>query len=632
MPNIAGPVPIGPGLALRPDGRQIAEGLCDGVVRLVDPVTRRIEHTLALGAPAIDLAYSADGSRLAVVAASQLLIVDPATGGILARGPKVFANSIVFVPHTYAVAFVGPLGGGEWRFPNGPLTRFPTPKGVDAEPVDVAVTPGARRAVIALESGYDQRQPGLLLYDLARERAVASTSVSAGAVAVSPDGRDLAVAENAPDEAFDRIVLRNARTLAPVRVLATLPLQWPTAVAFSPDGTHVAYGTANGNGAVVPVTGGPPSVTFLGDRTSITQIGFSPDGRTVYTSSVDGAVRAWRATGLELARADVPNAVFSAYLTPTAADGFATIVGLPHVVVERWTQDGNPVGRPLELWTNPDVDADFIGSGGLIAGVIPWSQHSNTVRIQLWNVPQRRVVATVGPVLPTYSAEPVISPDGTTLAMDETDSSDHFDLVNLRTGRQYTLGTADCAEGYLPYASFSASSQFVATGTPCGEVATYDTTTGRRVSLVDTGEHLAWLALSPGGVRLAIASDDGTITVAATSTGRIIGRLTQNTYGVTSVAFSPNGRYLASSGIDDTVRIFDTRTLAELRVIPQPNPTLQVAFTNDGSDVLTLDDFGIVRRWDACTDCENPRALLALASSRVTRSLTAAERTEFGLG
>jgi hypothetical protein len=33
--------------------------------------------------------------------------------------------------------------------------------------------------------------------------------------------------------------------------------------------------------------------------------------------------------------------------------------------------------------------------------------------------------------------------------------------------------------------------------------------------------------------------------------------------------------------------------------------------------------------WDACTDCENPTALLALARSHVTRSLTAEERRTF---
>jgi len=45
--------------------------------------------------------------------------------------------------------------------------------------------------------------------------------------------------------------------------------------------------------------------------------------------------------------------------------------------------------------------------------------------------------------------------------------------------------------------------------------------------------------------------------------------------------------------------------------------------------VATLDYAGVIRVWDACTDCQNPTALLALAQTRVTRQLTPAERRTF---
>jgi hypothetical protein len=38
-----------------------------------------------------------------------------------------------------------------------------------------------------------------------------------------------------------------------------------------------------------------------------------------------------------------------------------------------------------------------------------------------------------------------------------------------------------------------------------------------------------------------------------------------------------------------------------------------------------------MRLFDACTECENPAALLRLARSRVTRSLTPAERQTYGV-
>jgi WD40 repeat protein len=88
---------------------------------------------------------------------------------------------------------------------------------------------------------------------------------------------------------------------------------------------------------------------------------------------------------------------------------------------------------------------------------------------------------------------------------------------------------------------------------------------------------------------------------------------------------------LATAGLDHTVRIFNARSLAELRVIAQPQPASQVGFTDGSQEVVSANGSNQAWLWDACTDCENPRALLALAGSRVTRSLTAQERTEFGV-
>jgi WD40 repeat protein len=96
-------------------------------------------------------------------------------------------------------------------------------------------------------------------------------------------------------------------------------------------------------------------------------------------------------------------------------------------------------------------------------------------------------------------------------------------------------------------------------------------------------------------------------------------------------AYSPDGRYLATASLDHTVRIWDARTLTPLRVITHPDPVFGVGFTLDSRRVITFDAAGVVRVWDACTACGNPRALLALARTRVTRELSAQERQTFGV-
>jgi WD40 repeat protein len=54
-----------------------------------------------------------------------------------------------------------------------------------------------------------------------------------------------------------------------------------------------------------------------------------------------------------------------------------------------------------------------------------------------------------------------------------------------------------------------------------------------------------------------------------------------------------------------------------------------VAFSPDGGTIATMDTKGVIRLWDACTDCKNPAALMALTKTRVTPGLTASEEQTF---
>jgi WD40 repeat protein len=106
---------------------------------------------------------------------------------------------------------------------------------------------------------------------------------------------------------------------------------------------------------------------------------------------------------------------------------------------------------------------------------------------------------------------------------------------------------------------------------------------------------------SPTAKILASGNDD--LILWDVSTGQLVNRIEQSSW-VTAIAFSLDGRTLASGHDDGTVRFWDVGTqkfLGEIKACPKPLPISAIAFAPRGQFIASAGEDRVVRVWDEFT-------------------------------
>jgi WD40 repeat protein len=661
----ANPLLWGPGISYSPDGRRLAEGSQSGVVTIFALPSGRALRRVRLGAPAPIVAFSPDGSSLAVSTFNKVVILNASTGatrltakGLGSEGDFAFSadgSTLYFASNIRGVVRWDLRTDRKRLLTDARCseTTICSIDGVGAEAAlnAVALSPDGRRLAVG---GW----PGVALVDTASGRVLATADLhrTVWSVAFSADGSQLAVASGPDSPAFyvnGTITLLDPRTLAPHRVLKRIDGSTFLAVAFSPDGTKLAYGGGDGSAGVLEFPSGAQSIALPGNIEFVWQVAFSPDSRQLATAAGDGTTLLWRVGGSE--QRVFPTVPFditvngdSAYpadlrlLADRVVVRLAPLSGTArgHDRVLAYSLQGRLLAAPLAISRVLPYGLDRLSDDARVAVTLPAREVVSDIgaasgRLQVWNVRAHRITnSTVINSWIDNDLPPAVSPDDSQVALGVANSAFRttMELVNPSTGRVRRLKPTTLC--HWESSAYSPNGRYLAAGTTCGQVYIWDTATGRQVGHAVTFSFTVNLQaprFSPDGSQLAIANtgNSGQVSILDVRTDRVVTVLTAHTGQVQDIAYSPNGKLLATASIDHTVRIWDAHTGRPLRILYHPDPVDTVAFSPNSDKVATLDYAGTIRIWDACTDCENPAALLALAKQRVTRQLTPAERREF---
>jgi len=376
-------------------------------------------------------------------------------------------------------------------------------------------------------------------------------------------------------------------------------------LTFSPDGKTLASANYDNAVRIWNVPTGELVKTIQEHSNHVTTVSFSPDGNYLISGSNDGTIKLWdSSTGNS---AGIISGFFYYFQDIALSPDGKTLISSVWKNVQQWDLGSLQLKRTIENGIGWQESVAFSSDGHYFASIGCATEDSygycQSSTATIWGFDSGQVLRTID--LGENSEEPVkvlFNPDGKYLVTADGDSEKN----NLKVWDMFSGQLIRVMDGlYIHDVIFGASGNELISAV-FEEIWVRDISTGNLKFKIVLGEYVKKVALSPDGHTLAISrsvgSSNGSIVIWSLQSGTriktIVHAKQRTTFpDINSIAFSPDGKLLASGASDGTIYLWDTQSWKIVAIFRHTDIVTKLVFSNGGDLLISSSFDGTIRIW-----------------------------------